>query len=56
MDVVLRAQKIGRVCNRAAATADRGLTAQAEACTDFVGQSALLLEVVDTDDPGSGPE
>lgn len=51
VDVVLRARKAGRICNRATATADRGLTAQAEACTEFVGESALLLEVVDTDDP-----
>jgi uncharacterized repeat protein (TIGR01451 family) len=51
VDVVLRARDSGRVCNRATATADRGLTAQAEACTEFVGVSALLLELVDTDDP-----
>src|SRR5207248_8965077 len=51
VDVVLRAQKAVRICNRASATADRGPAAQAEACTEFVGESALLLEVVDTDDP-----
>lgn len=51
VDVVLRARKAGRVCNRATAAADRGLTAQAEACTEFVGESGLLLEVVDSDDP-----
>jgi uncharacterized repeat protein (TIGR01451 family) len=51
VDVVLRPQKAGQICNRATATADRGLTAQAEACTEFIGVSALLLEVVDTDDP-----
>jgi uncharacterized repeat protein (TIGR01451 family) len=51
VDVVLRAQVQGRICNRASASADRGLTAHAEACTEFVGQSALLLEMVDTDDP-----
>jgi uncharacterized repeat protein (TIGR01451 family) len=51
VDVVLRAQSAGKICNRAAATADRGLRAEAEACTEFVGVPALLLEVVDTDDP-----
>lgn len=57
VDVVLRALSPGRICNRASAAADRGVTAQAEACTDFVGVSALLLELVDTDDPvGVGDE
>ncbi|HEV3259335.1 MAG TPA: DUF11 domain-containing protein [Gemmataceae bacterium] len=52
VEIVLRAQAPGKVCNRATATADRGLTAQAEACTEFLpGAAALLLEVVDTDDP-----
>jgi uncharacterized repeat protein (TIGR01451 family) len=51
VDVVLKATRVGRVCNRATAATDRGLTAQAEACTDFEGVPALLLEVVDNDDP-----
>jgi uncharacterized repeat protein (TIGR01451 family) len=51
VDVVLRAREPGRLCNRATARAARGLTAQAEFCTEFTGVSALLLEVVDTDDP-----
>jgi uncharacterized repeat protein (TIGR01451 family) len=51
VDVVLRATAAGRICNRATATADRGLSAQAEACTEFAGVSGLLFEVVDTDDP-----
>jgi uncharacterized repeat protein (TIGR01451 family) len=51
VELVLRSQDAGRVCNRASARADRGLTAQAEACTEFIGVSALLLEVVDTEDP-----
>lgn len=51
VEVMLRAEAAGRICNKATATADRGLTAQAEACTDLEGISALLLEVVDTDDP-----
>lgn len=51
VDVTLRAQAAGRICNRAIVTAERGLTAQAEFCTNFIGVSALLLEVVDTDDP-----
>lgn len=51
VDVVLRARAAGRICNRATAAADRNLTAQAEFCTEFEGVSALLLEVVDIDDP-----
>src|SRR5207253_957273 len=51
VQVVLRAEAAGRMCDRAAAAAERGLTAPAAACTDFVGVSALLLEVVDTADP-----
>jgi uncharacterized repeat protein (TIGR01451 family) len=51
VDVVLRVRSPGRVCNRATAAADRGLSARAEACTEFAGISALLLELVDTDDP-----
>lgn len=51
VEVTLRAQAGGEICNRASARADRGLTAQAEACTQFVGVSALLLEVIDKDDP-----
>lgn len=51
VDVTLRAQAAGRICNRATVTAERGLTASAEFCTTFIGVTALLLEVVDTDDP-----
>jgi uncharacterized repeat protein (TIGR01451 family) len=51
VDVELRAAASGRICNRATATADRGLNAQAEACTEFQGVTALHLEVVDLDDP-----
>jgi uncharacterized repeat protein (TIGR01451 family) len=51
VDVVLRTQAPGKVCNRATAAADHGLSAQAEACTEFSGVAALLLEVVDTVDP-----
>jgi uncharacterized repeat protein (TIGR01451 family) len=51
VDVRLKVRAAGRLCNRASATADRELTAQAEACTDFLGISALLVELADTDDP-----
>jgi uncharacterized repeat protein (TIGR01451 family) len=51
VDVVLKARSAGTVCNRAIATADHGQKAEAEACTEFVGVSGLLLEVVDTKDP-----
>jgi uncharacterized repeat protein (TIGR01451 family) len=51
VEVVLRALSVGRVCNRASASADRGLGKEAEVCTDFVGVPALSLEVGDTIDP-----
>jgi uncharacterized repeat protein (TIGR01451 family) len=51
VELALRSQEAGKVCNRAVVRAERGLVAQAEACTDFIGVSALLMEVVDTDDP-----
>jgi uncharacterized repeat protein (TIGR01451 family) len=51
VEVRLRALAPGRICNQAVATADSGLTKQAEACTDFTGASALSLEVEDTPDP-----
>jgi uncharacterized repeat protein (TIGR01451 family) len=51
VELALTGQEEGEVCNRALAVADGGLTAQAEACTRYRGVSALLLEVVDTEDP-----
>src|SRR5262249_10511897 len=51
VEVELRAAAKGRVCNRAVATAARGLTAQDEACTEFTGEAGGLFAVVDTDDP-----
>lgn len=47
----LRAQAIGELCHTATALADRGVKAQAQFCTMFAGVSALLLEMVDRDDP-----
>lgn len=49
--VVFRAQGAVKACNRVTASAEPTLTAHAEICTEFVGISALLLEVVDTADP-----
>lgn len=49
LELVLQAQASGKVCNKASATADRGLTAESEACTEFIGASALRLEVTDDD-------
>lgn len=51
VDLVLRAKMPGKVCTQATAAAERGQAVQAETCTDFIGVAALLLEVVDTDDP-----
>jgi uncharacterized repeat protein (TIGR01451 family) len=51
VDVVLRSNALGQVCNRARAMADGGQTVQAEACTDFSGEAGLVLAVVPTVDP-----
>jgi uncharacterized repeat protein (TIGR01451 family) len=51
VDIVLRAEKAGEICNRAGAIADDNLQAEAEVCTLFRGASALLLEMTDTRDP-----
>jgi uncharacterized repeat protein (TIGR01451 family) len=51
VQLVLRAEKAGQVCNRANAQADNGLKVEAEACTDFKGLSALALDVDDSVDP-----
>jgi uncharacterized repeat protein (TIGR01451 family) len=50
VQVTLRAQQPGTIRNRATATAGN-LKQEAEAVTEFFGASALLLEVVDTNDP-----
>lgn len=41
----------GEHCNRVAASCAERLSDQAQACTIWTGHSALLLELVDTDDP-----
>ncbi|HMF18339.1 MAG TPA: hypothetical protein VKE98_14100 [Gemmataceae bacterium] len=52
MEVVLRSQTPGTLCVKAKAIADRGLSADAEFCTLFVGGVAAFgLEVVDRVDP-----
>ncbi|MBV9122232.1 MAG: DUF11 domain-containing protein, partial [Planctomycetes bacterium] len=51
VELVLRAQNPGAFCNRATATADRGLVSSAEVCTRFTGQPGLQIGVEDTVDP-----
>jgi uncharacterized repeat protein (TIGR01451 family) len=51
LDVVFVAQSIGRICNQATTAGERGLSRQAEFCTDFIGMPALSLLVEDTEDP-----
>jgi uncharacterized repeat protein (TIGR01451 family) len=51
VELVLQAQEAGRICNQAIASTARGLSGEAEVCTDFAGLSALSLEVSDTEDP-----
>jgi uncharacterized repeat protein (TIGR01451 family) len=52
VELLLRALAPGKICNKATASADRGLKAEsAEVCTEFIGVSALHVEVVDHDDP-----
>jgi len=51
VEVVLRSQAPGKICNRATASAGDQYSVEAEACTELIGVAALLLEVVDTEDP-----
>jgi uncharacterized repeat protein (TIGR01451 family) len=51
VEVRLRALVPGRLCNQAMVSAERCLSKQAEACTEFTGASALALEVADSQDP-----
>jgi uncharacterized repeat protein (TIGR01451 family) len=51
VQLVLSAQSPGRFCQRVIATAERGPSEQAEACTDFTGVPALELSVEDSEDP-----
>jgi uncharacterized repeat protein (TIGR01451 family) len=51
VEIALKAQAAGVVRNQATATADHGLSAKAEAITEFRGESALLVELVKRADP-----
>jgi len=51
LEIVLQSQNTGRICNQATASADRGLSKQAEFCTEFAGMPALSLVVEDSEDP-----
>jgi uncharacterized repeat protein (TIGR01451 family) len=51
VELRLQAQSVGEIVNQAEATADRGVRATAEARCQILGAAALLLEVVDLDDP-----
>jgi uncharacterized repeat protein (TIGR01451 family) len=50
-EIALQGQRIGEICNRATASADRGITQTAEVCTQLRGAPALSLEVRDIEDP-----
>jgi uncharacterized repeat protein (TIGR01451 family) len=41
----------GNLCNQVAVTSTQGQKGQAEACTVWIGHPAVLIEVVDTNDP-----
>jgi uncharacterized repeat protein (TIGR01451 family) len=51
LDLVFRSRNAQEVCNHTQAQAAHGLQAQAQACTNFLGVSAVLLQLTDTDDP-----
>src|SRR5207249_351044 len=51
VELVLRAKSAGKICPKVRAEADGGLKAEAETCTIFKGASAVLLEMVDRQDP-----
>jgi uncharacterized repeat protein (TIGR01451 family) len=50
--MVVTSDKAGTYCNRAtASTASPALSKAAEACTEWTGYPAVLIEVIDTEDP-----
>jgi uncharacterized repeat protein (TIGR01451 family) len=51
VELVVKALAEGQFCVRATARADLGATASSEACTQFLGVSALHVEMTDRDDP-----
>src|SRR5262249_13780683 len=52
VELLLSGQASGRFCSRILAAAiDRGISEQAEVCTDFTGVPALWLTVEDSNDP-----
>jgi uncharacterized repeat protein (TIGR01451 family) len=51
VELVVKALAEGQFCVRATARADLGATAVSEACTQFLGVSALHVEMTDRDDP-----
>jgi uncharacterized repeat protein (TIGR01451 family) len=51
VELVFKSDGPGLRCIRASALADNKVTAQAERCTNFVGMSALYIEMVDREDP-----
>jgi uncharacterized repeat protein (TIGR01451 family) len=51
VELVVKATAEGEFCVKAGAQADLGAFAQAEACTQFLGVSALHVEMTDREDP-----
>jgi uncharacterized repeat protein (TIGR01451 family) len=51
VELVANAGSAGRLCSRFLATAERGVSDEAEACTDISGVPALSLNVEHTNDP-----
>ncbi len=51
VELVVKALAEGKYCIRATARADLGATAVSEMCTQFLGVSALHVEMADRDDP-----
>ena len=49
--VTLQAHRAGTFCNSVDVSTSEGMFKSAEACTDWKGYPALLIEVVDTEDP-----
>ena len=49
--VTLTSRLAGNLCNVATVTSAEGLSASSQACTVWKGHPALLIEVVDTNDP-----
>jgi len=50
-NITLNSDSVGNFCNTASASSNEGASDSAEACTEWQGHSAILMELIDVEDP-----